>query len=381
MGSVKRNWVLIAVVLGGLFLLCILLVPAGLLLARLGLTPVCIQGEWPRFRIVSCPGARPSAERTPLPTLDAQAPIPIIVDDDGSPDGLLALLYFLGNPLFDVRAVTVSNGEAHPEVFAPHIQQLLAALDRPDIPVGAGRDAPLEGDNAFPDPWREGSDAFWGLDLPHSPAAAEPVPAAALIVDVLTASPEPVLVFVSGPHTNLAEALRLEPGIAANIRAVHVMGGSIDVPGNIYSDWSAIDNRVAEWNIWVDPVAAAEVFGSGLPLHLTPLDATNRVLWTRTDARDWAAARTAEGALAGELLQGLLRSWDSGSVPLWDLVAAVNAADASACPGVPRSLEVVTTPGPEQGRTVATGSPPNAVVCLEPDPDRIKARAAEVFGK
>ena len=66
-----------------------------------------------------------------------------------------------------------------------------------------------------------------------------------------------------------------------------MMGGSIYVPGNIESDWPEIHNSVAEWNIWVDPLAANEVFASGLPLHLVPLDATDQVTWTEADARAW----------------------------------------------------------------------------------------------
>ena len=65
------------------------------------------------------------------------------------------------------------------------------------------------------------------------------------------------------------------------------MGGSVNVEGNIKSDWPAIDNSVAEWNIWVDPAAAEVVFTSGLPLHLIPLDATRKVSWTRSDFPGW----------------------------------------------------------------------------------------------
>lgn len=74
------------------------------------------------------------------------------------------------------------------------------------------------------------------------------------------------------------------------------------MPGNIKSDWPAIENSVAEWNIWVDPVAAQEVFASGVKLHLTPLDATNQVKWTQSNALSWAASGSAEGVLAGEML-------------------------------------------------------------------------------
>jgi inosine-uridine nucleoside N-ribohydrolase len=40
-------------------------------------------------------------------------------------------------------------------------------------------------------------------------------------------------VFVSGPHTNLVEAQRLDSGIKEHIGEVYIMGGSVYSPGNI----------------------------------------------------------------------------------------------------------------------------------------------------
>jgi len=188
------------------------------------------------------------------------------------------------------------------------------------------------------------------------------------------------MVFVSGNHTNLAEALRLDPGIVKHIRGVHVMGGSIHAPGYIESDWPSIHNRVAEWNIWVDAVAAKEVFASGLPLYLSPLDATNQIIWTQADARAWAASGTPEGALAGKLLQWMLDSWSAKGVYVWDLVAAINTANPALCPEVSLALDILVAPGPDQGRTVITNQPPNAAVCLDPDPEQIKALATAILG-
>jgi inosine-uridine nucleoside N-ribohydrolase len=381
----KRKWLVIGgVVLGVLVLLFLLAGPAAPLLQRLGVEPFCIQGSWPRLRVVSCPEPTPTPPAVtlePLPTLSPASPVPLIVDDDGSPDGLIALLFFLRSPLFDVQAVTVSCGEAHPDVFAPQLAAWLAGLGRADIPVGAGRAAPLEGDNAFPGPWRQASDTFWGLAIPEASGAAEPVPAAQLIVDTIAGSAEPVRVFVSGTHTNLAEALRLEPGIAPNIRDVHIMGGSMYAPGNIASDWPEIDNHVAEWNIWVDPVAAAEVFASDVPLVVTPLDATRQIMWTGSDVPGWAASNSPEGVAAAEVLQWMLDSWSPAGVFIWDLVAALEAADPTLCPLVPLSVEVVTAAGPEQGRTAVTDGSPNTAVCLAPDGEGVKALAAEVLGR
>ena len=384
-GFMKRKGLVISGIVVAVLVLCVILIwPAAPLLVRLGVEPFCIQGDWPHLKIVSCPpssGTSAVVTPRPLPTPSEQGPIPIIVDDDGSPDGTIALLYFLRNPLFEVKAVTISCGEAHPEVFAPHVQRLLAGLGRPDIPVGVGRATPLEGNNAFPDPWRQVSDDFWGISYPEAPVSLEAVPAAQLIVDTLNSASQLVMIFVSGTHTNLAEALRLDPGIVEHIREVHVMGGSIYVSGNIESDWSEIDNEVAEWNIWGDPVAADEVLASGVPLHITPLDATNQVLWTRGDALAWADSGTGEGLLAGELLQWTLESWSVERVYIWDLVAAVNTTDPALCPEVPLALDVLVELGPHQGQMVVRDQAPNVIVCLAPDAERIRALAASVLGR
>jgi purine nucleosidase/pyrimidine-specific ribonucleoside hydrolase len=200
-------------------------------------------------------------------------------------------------------------------------------------------------------------------------------------VETINNSPQPVLLFISGTHTNLAEALRLDSGIAENIREVYIMGGSVYVPGNIKSDWPSIDNSVAEWNIWVDPVAARDVFESGLPLHLVPLDATSQVIWTLSDLPGWISSNSPEGALAGELLQWMLNSWSKEGVYIWDLTAAVQATKPAVCPEFPLAIKIVTTSGPEQGRTVVTQEAPNADVCLDPDTGQVKALAASVLGR
>lgn len=321
------------------------------------------------------PAVFPSPSNTP-----AHPHLRVLWDDDGSPDGILALLYFLRNPDVTVEAITVSPGEAHPDLFAENLTRMLARIGRADIPVAAGRTTPLEGDNAFPEPWRHATDTFWEIDLPEALEPVQSVSAGQLIVQVLNESPNGTTVFISGTHTNLAEALRLDPLIADRIASVSVMGGALYVPGNIHSDWPGIENTVAEWNIWVDPVAASEVFNSGLSIDLTPLDATNQVVWTEADAAAWEASGTIEGVLAAEILRWMLRSWFPEGVYAWDLVAAVNATDSDLCRYERVHVQVVTVSGPEQGRTVVVrDQPPNTAACLSPEADAIRRRVAEVL--
>lgn len=283
-------------------------------------------------------------------------PIPLIVDDDGSADGMVGLLCVLRDPRYTVRAVTISAGLAHPDVFAPLAARMLARIGRSDIPVAAGHLTPLTGANAFPEAWRADTDRFWGVALPADPVALSPLPAAELIAQTVAAAPQPVVLLVTGPLTNLAEALRLHPEIAGKIRAVHVMGGAVWTGGNIHREWPAINNAVAEWNIWADAVAAQEVFSSGLPVRLVPLDVTNQVVMNRNDLRAWRAAGTPEGELAAELLEYLLHQISPTGCSVWDAVAAIDLCCPEVCTAEAVRIEVVTTPGPEEGWTVPVGA-------------------------
>ena len=110
---------------------------------------------------------------------------------------------------------------------------------------------------------------------------------AKLLTRTVTESDQPVTLFISGALTNLAQALRMDPGIKENIAAVYIMGGAVYVPGNINGLLPDTKNMVAEWNIFADPLAASEVFASGLKLYLVPLDATNQVNLTVKETRAW----------------------------------------------------------------------------------------------
>jgi len=379
----KRKVLKLTGIILAIFTLIIILIwPMAPLWAKLGANPLCFQGNFPKIKLVPCQASDENlTAATPLPTLQAnqQQLIPLIFDDDGSPDGTIALLYLLRNPRFDVRLVTVSPGEAHPEIFAARLADLLTALGRTDIPVGAGSEVPMEGDNAFPEPWRENSDNFWGISLEKTAQPPLTASAAEMIRDTLSASDEPMLIFISGTHTNLAEALRLDPTLGNHISGLYVMGGSLYVPGNIEHDWPEIHNQGAEWNIWVDPLAAHEVFTADLPLHLIPLDATNQVVWNTADARSWMDSGSPEAQVASDILNWMLTSWSTNQAIIWDLLAAVTMADPRLCPLTPLALDVNTTPGPEQGQILVTQTASNAEVCLQPDISQAKLNVADIF--
>jgi pyrimidine-specific ribonucleoside hydrolase len=320
----------------------------------------------------------PQADATETPLIEPR--MHVIWDDDGSPDGMIALMYFLHNPEVRVEAITVTAGEAYPQIFIPLVERALEKLGRSGIPTGAGHDDPLSGGNAFPDPWRIATNEFWGIDLPEISDPGKPKSAAELIVEVLNDSSEPMVIFVSGTHTNLAEALRMDPSIKDKIASVHVMGGALYIPGNIASDWPDNPNSTAEWNIWVDPTAADEVFSAGLPLFITPLDATKEVIFTRVDVGSWRGSAVPEGIMASELLNWMLDTWFPEGVYAWDVVTAVNTVHPEFCQSEELHVRVITDKGADEGRTlVVDGEPSNVTACLDPDSTAILAHIQDTF--
>jgi pyrimidine-specific ribonucleoside hydrolase len=327
------------------------------------------------------------AQETPTPvtqppsgvTGPPPATMPVIYDDDGSPDGTAALFYLLGHPNVTVKAIGISYGEAYPSIYVQHIGRKLDQLGIRDIPLGAGQDAPPSGANEFPEALRESSGNFWGLPLPNADRTYPTQDAAQLMVTVIKQSPQPVTVFVSGACTNLAQALRPDAGIRDNIAAVYIMGGAVYVPGNISDLLPNPDNTVSEWNIYADPQAAQEVFESGLKIYVVPLDATNQVMIGREDTRQWRlGGGTAD--FAADIYDMLLNSWGAENAAIWDLMTAAIMVKPDLCGFQALHLQVLTGQGPTSGQTVVVADEqPNVDVCLQPDVAGIKQTLIEVF--
>jgi pyrimidine-specific ribonucleoside hydrolase len=307
--------------------------------------------------------------------------MPVIFDDDGSPDGTTALLYLLTEPGVSLKSVNISYGEAHPQVYIQHIGRILDHFGFSGIPLGAGQDGPLTGGHDFPEWLLQSAADFWDLPLPN-PQKTYPVQdSAQLMVSILNNAVEPVTVFVSGPCTNLARALRFDPGIRKNIKAVYIMGGAVYAPGNLSDLVPNPANTTAEWNIYVDPQAAEEVFTSGLDVYLVPLDATNQVIIDKAVTNQWRAGGKIAN-LTADLYEMLVKSPNNPTASIWDLMTAEIMVDPDLCGFQPLHLDVITEPGNTSGQTavLSTGKP-NVNVCLKPNAALIKQKLVEVFSR
>jgi pyrimidine-specific ribonucleoside hydrolase len=212
----------------------------------------------------------------------------VVFDTDLAFDDIMALLYLLQRDDVAIDAVTIAGtGEAHCDPGVRNALGLLALGGAPDTPVACGRETPLQGTNAFPDAWRTAVDDLSLLNLPEVNRGGDPRGAAQLLLDTLDGD---ATLITLGPLTNVAEALRADPQLASRVSEFVAMAGAIDVAGNT-------PNGVAEYNVWVDPLAAKEVI-EGMDPTLVPLDATNDVPFTSFFADTLAAHGTTPAAEA-----------------------------------------------------------------------------------
>jgi inosine-uridine nucleoside N-ribohydrolase len=295
--------------------------------------------------------------QTALPVVTATtAPRSFVVDTDMAADDWMALLYLLRRPDIAVKAITVSGtGEAHCAPGVRHALDLVAFANRAMIPAACGRDTPLQGQHAFPTSWREGVDNLLGLTLPKATTTAARQSAVELLTSAIQSSAQKVTVVTLGPLTNLAEALQRTPSLAQNVEMVYVMGGAVNVPGNIAAAGAGINNRAAEWNIYIDPHAAQVVFASGVPITLVPLDATNHAPLSASFYQRLQQDRTTPVAsFVFDVLTTRRDFIQSGGYYFWDPLAAALATDERLATIQAQTLNVVEAEGPESGRTAPT---------------------------
>jgi len=287
---------------------------------------------------------------------------PVIVDTDVSLDDVMAILYLLRRPDIDILAVTVNgNGVAHCEAGVSVVLGLLAVAQQESVPVACGAERPLEGDNSFPGPWRDARDSMATAGVLPPGGAPSPESAPAVIAAAAAGSTVPPTVVLLGTHTNLAQALREHPDLGGKLGGIHIMGGALDVPGN------ALVNPDAEWNLWIDPVADAEVFATDLPLSIVPLDATAFVPMTEAFAELLASnlgTPEAEAALA--LLRTDSTATTSGLF-MWDQLAVVALVEPTVVSWEVLDVDVDGSTDPQLGGTltVGTGRPARVAVAAD----------------
>ncbi len=298
--------------------------------------------------------------------------VPVILDVDTGIDDALALAYAVSTAGLDLVAVTTVAGNIDVYRATTNTLNVLSFLGHEDVPVHRGATHPLARPHRAAS-HVHGEDGLGGADLPTSSRQPEMTPGPATIVRLARERPGEMTLIAVGPLTNLAIALNVEPRIAELIPRVVVMGGAYHVPGNVTPH--------AEFNIWEDPEAAAQVFAAGFDdLTLIGLDVTMRVGLRRETWRGIGQASNRTRAAELALRIGRMSFEDRGleQMYLHDPLAVAVALDPTLVAVELDEIQVATM-GEEDGRTRPIGSG-QVKVATDVDADRFVERFHEVLG-
>ena len=310
----------------------------------------------------------------------ANAQTPIIIDTDAGSDDFMAVALLLSHPSVTIDAITVVNGLAHVDAGARNMGRLLDLAGRKNVPVFAGRSAPMHGTAEFPAEWRKLSDDLPGVPLPPASRPPESRRAADYLVDRLKNARAPIQILALGPLTNIAEAMQRDRAVAAHISEIVLMGGAVRVPGNL-QDGGVFHtkNSTAEWNIFIDPLAASIVFRSGVPIRLIALDATNKVHIGPELLREFKAkAHSPLGRVVAGVLEADRQSIDTGIFYAWDPLAAAALLRPDIVKIAEMHIEILQD-APQDGRTMESAGKPNANVAIDADGPAFRALFLQSF--
>lgn len=197
----------------------------------------------------------------------------VLFDHDGGIDDLIALMLLLQMDDIELIGVTITPADCYLSDALVATRKLLTLCGKTQIPIGLGKS---HGVNAFPNNWRAQPKIVLALpqmlSIEPDPAIAIHSNATELMIQLILEADAPVTVVMTGPCTNLSNALNNTQELANNIEQAIWMGGALTVRGNVVT---FNHNGSAEWNAFWDPAATADFISSSLTKTLVPLDATN----------------------------------------------------------------------------------------------------------
>ncbi len=318
---------------------------------------------------------------------------PVFVDVDTGVDDALALVYLLASPDADVVGIASTGGNVAVDQVCENNLGLLELCGITDIPVSKGSDETLTGPIRAPSAVH-GTKGLGYADLPPTDGRLTDYDSATAWVRAAHAFPGELIGVATAPLTNLTLALRAEPALPTLLRRLVIMGGAYDYRGNT--------TPVTEWNIGVDPEAAAEVFAAWsvnvvepqrLPI-LCGLDLTRRMAMTPEHLARLATAAGSNSAnplirLIDDAMRFYMEAYHGlghGYVAhLHDPLAAAVALDPQLIATQPATVDVELTGTLTRGMTVTDwagrwGREPNAHIGIGVDPTVFFDRFIERVG-
>lgn len=300
-------------------------------------------------------GLVPAQAQTATPAAAANSVAPpqkVILDTDigDDVDDGYALGLAVSSPELDVLGVTTAWGDT--SLRARLVKRFLETTGHGRIPVAAGP--------------RTRSTASFSQEYYASGYQSTPgnwPDAVSFLQSEISRYPGQITLIALAPFHNVGALIARDPAAFKQLKRVVLMGGSIY---RGYGDLGYTPNHGAdpEYNVASDVAGAQQLFASGVPIYMMPLDSTQLKLdevmrpilfGAGTPLTDTLATLTSEWTAANQ----------NPTPTLFDVMAVAYTIDPSLCPTQPMNI-VVDSKGFTR---IGTGAP-NANVCLHSDSDQ-----------
>ena len=218
----------------------------------------------------------------------------IIIDTDPGQDDAVALLIALASEELEILGITCVAGNVPLSLTSENARKILELTRYTEIPVFAGADRPIKRTLVTAE-HVHGKTGIDGPVLEKPKIKLQSKEAIEFIIETILSYPKDEITLCTlGPLTNIGLAFQREPRIKTLIKEIIMMGGGFFEGGNI--------TPAAEFNIYVDPEAAAEVLVSGIPITMLPLDVTHKALTSRSRIESFRKIGNKAGIATAEML-------------------------------------------------------------------------------
>lgn len=290
----------------------------------------------------------------------------IYFNHDGNVDDLVSLLLLLQMPEVNLIGVSVVGADSYLEPAVQASRKIIDLFGQPsDLAVAASDSRAV---NQFPKEWRLSSFAFSDFPMLNEFRPIKTMqaskPAHLDMIEKLQQTSAPTTLVMTGPLTDLARALKIDPTITHNIKTLFWMGGTMNNQGNVAESQQ---DGTMEWNAYWDPEAVKTVWDADIDIQMVGLESTDQVPLTKELRDHWASLRRYPAIdLIGQGYALVLSYEANSTYYLWDVLTTI----ASHYPEIVTSKIIhsdVLTSGPGAGRTYLsdTGRPINLVTGVD----------------
>ncbi|KAM4699330.1 inosine-uridine preferring nucleoside hydrolase-like [Discoglossus pictus] len=210
----------------------------------------------------------------------------LLVDVDCGVDDAQALMMALAAPNVEILGITCCHGNTTLENVCKNVLRVLQACNRLEIPVYKGASRPLLGQclNAS---CYHGHDGLGDVPDPEAPRLdhLQKDHAVLAMLRIVNEHPGQVSLVATGPLSNLALAVNMDPTFCQKIKSLFIMGGNMESRGNT--------TVCGEFNFACDPEAAYIVLNAfDCPTYIATWEFTchNKLSWAFHD--EWIGQDT-----------------------------------------------------------------------------------------